>query len=83
MWEALVKFLKDIFGTFSTTEGGHSARKWSAFAAFFMSAYLSIKHTDASNVITIVLIYLIFSLLCMGLVTVQDIIKFKGGSDEK
>ena len=81
MWQVIINFLKGVFGTFSTTEGGHSARKWSAFAAFLTSAYLAIKNTDPSNVTSIVTIYLVFALLCMGLVTVQDIIKFKGGND--
>lgn len=82
MWKGITDFIKGMLATFSaTTEGGHSARKWSAFAAFLTSAYLAIKHTDVSNVATIVTIYLVFALLCMGLVTVQDIIKFKGGKD--
>ncbi len=49
----VLNFLKGIFGTFTTTEEGHSARKWSAFFSVIMAGFLSVKHTTDSNVVMV------------------------------
>lgn len=69
--------LNDIWNSFKNNADGLSGRKLSAFwAIMFVSTYLSYKHTDLSNVIEMVGMWLIFAAVCLGLVAIPELMKF-------
>lgn len=72
-------FLDKLIASLDNTTNGFAARKLSAFAGVCAAIYFSAMHTTEGNVVDIVIIWLVFALLCMGLVTVQNIIDFKNG----
>jgi len=69
-----------LFRSFDNTKEGASARKLSAFSGLVMALYLSIKHTTSQNIEAILITWLSFSALCLGIITVEQIIKFKQGN---
>jgi hypothetical protein len=48
-----------------------------------VSGYMSFKHSNPSNVVELVLIWLSFSMLCLGLVTVGQLIELRTGLTTK
>ena len=71
---------KNLLGSFDNSKGGYSARKLSAFAAVVTAIFITHKFTDANNLVTVLTIWLAFGLLCMGIVTAEQVIKFKNGN---
>lgn len=69
----------NLLASFTNDHGGYSARKLSAFFGVILSAYVTIKHAGSENTVELVLSWLGFALLCLGIVTVQQIIDFKNG----
>lgn len=69
----------NLLDSFHNDKGGYSFRKLFAFNCVMISIYLSVKHTDQSNAVEMVTIYLVTALLAAGMVTVQQIIDFKAG----
>lgn len=61
---------------------GVSARKFSAFIAIYLSVYLSVKYTSTEILSTILTIWLLFALLCLAIISFQQIIELKNGSKE-
>lgn len=77
--------IKDIwnnyFQSFTGKEEGFLRRKMMAFAGVWTAAALSWKYCDISNANYIITAWLLFSLLCAGLVVFQDIVKLKNGNN--
>lgn len=73
------KFIEAIFLSFTNEKGGLSARKCSAFAGVFMAAYLSKEHSNEINVGMLVIYWLLFALLCMAIITGEQLVKLKNG----
>lgn len=69
----------DLYDSFKTTDGGFSARKLSAFSAVMASMYIVVKHTEASNVVSVLEVLLLFALLCLGLITFGDLVAWRTG----
>lgn len=63
---------------------GFSGRKLSALAAVIIGAYVTIFMLPAEGEIRLHALYawLLFALLCLGIVTVQQVIEFKNGSSK-
>lgn len=76
------KILQKIESTFDTYSKGYSARKLTAFVFCILTIYLCIKHTTEANLYDVLIILLTFILLCFGMITFQDIIKFKNGTTD-
>lgn len=73
IWTGLVQ-------SFSTAEGGFAARKLTAFALIVMVGYIHARFVDHSNAIEAIIIDLIGAAFFLGLVTFEQILKFKNGN---
>lgn len=75
------KVLRKLESTFDTTTKGYSSRKLSAFwAIVIMGGLITYRYVDVSNAIEMLTAWLVFGLLCLGIITVQNIINFKNGT---
>ena len=78
-----MKILDEIIHSFDNNpNSGFSARKLSAFVGVVVAVYLSIAHCEASIVVELVVAWMCFILLCLGLITTQQIIELKNGKQE-
>ncbi len=79
-----MKKLKDVINnllkSFDNDQGGFSARKLTAFWFVILTTYLEYKFVDFSNLEIVISTNLLLVLLCLGIVTFEQIIKFKSGS---
>jgi cell division protein FtsW (lipid II flippase) len=63
-------------------KGEFSGRKLSAFVGFLTAIYLTIFKIPLENQLDALMVWLSFSLLCLGIVTVQNVIEFKNGKKD-
>lgn len=77
-----IYYRKDLIGSFKNTPGGFSARKLTAFAFTACALYLQWKHSTPENVATLVLIDASAALLCLGIVTMAELVKLRHGGKE-
>ena len=69
--------LTDIWNSFKHNKEGASGRKLSAFwAIVVVSTYISYKYTTTANVIEMTITWLVFALVCLGLVTIPELLKY-------
>lgn len=78
-WKTITQPFRDLYNSFKTTEGGFSARKLSAAAAVAAAMFITVKHTDATNLVAVLEVLLLFALLCLGLVTFGDLVSWRTG----
>ncbi len=79
-----VPILKKILASFDNSTDGFSARKLSAFAGVNFAMLLSFKLGTPENGSYLVGIWLTFALLCMGIITAEQLlIYFKGEGSTK
>jgi hypothetical protein len=76
LWDKLI-------GSFDNTSDSFSARKLSAFTAIVVSIVATFKYADQQVIIHTLMVWLVFALLCLGIVTVEQILKFYKGGDGK
>jgi hypothetical protein len=80
----MIKRITDIFNnlyhSFFNNDKGFSARKLTAFAAFWTAFELA-QSLDGENRLYAVYAFLGVGLLCLGIVTMQNIISFKNGNN--
>lgn len=75
------KVLRKLESTFDTTTKGYSSRKLSAFwAIVIMGGLITYRYVNVSNAIEMLTAWLVFGLLCLGIITAQNIINFKNGT---
>ena len=81
------KFIGNIIthwvDSFNNEKKGFSARKEAAFGSFIIAAYVTYKFTTADNLESVVTIWLIYSLLCLGIITLQQVAELKSGKQEQ
>lgn len=78
------KIFSDLVASLNTENTGYSARKLSAFfGVVFVAGWITHKNTNASNVTELVLIWLSFSMLCLGLVTIGQLVELRTGITSK
>jgi len=78
-----MKILNEIIHSFDNNpNSGFSARKLSAFVGVVVAVYLSVKNCDSTVVVQLVMAWMCFILLCLGLITTQQIIELKNGKQE-
>jgi uncharacterized membrane protein len=75
----LVNLWERFLSSFDNHSQGMSGRKLSAFAAVIIGVWISNKFTNADNLQYILAIWLIYSLLCLGIITFQQVIELKNG----
>lgn len=74
------KIFSDLVASFNTEPGGFSARKLSAFfAVVIVAGSITHMHANPSNVEALVLIWLCFAMLCLGLITVAQLVELRTG----
>jgi hypothetical protein len=79
----MIKFIiTNILASFSTNPGGFSGRKLSAFAGVVMAAY-NLRFADSTIAVEMTITWLTFSLLALGIVTAEQVIKLKTGKSEE
>jgi uncharacterized membrane protein YdcZ (DUF606 family) len=76
----LERAVKWFLASLETSTTGSSARKWTALAGVLVSLFITAKHTTAQNVGEILVIWLTFVALLLGLVTYQQIQDARGKS---
>ena len=72
--------IKNLINSLNNQDSGFSARKLTAFALMILIAYVHYKYVDLSNAIEAILIDLGGVLLLLGIVTFEQIIRFREGS---
>ncbi len=65
-----------LFGSLDKSDNTSSGRKWAALTAIWTAVYITIKHTDNLNVKALVPDWLVFGAVCLGLITIPELIKF-------
>jgi len=76
-----MKLIDDIYNSFnnnSKTEG-FSARKLSAFAGVMVAMIATFRFCDEKILVDVIIAWLLFALLCMGIITLQQVIDFRAG----
>lgn len=76
------KIVNNILASFDNHTNGYSGRKLSAFAAVVAAVYITVYRIPSAQEINALYAWLLFSLLCLGIVTAEHILKFKNGKDE-
>jgi len=77
------KLAKFFLSSFDNHSEGSSGRKLSAFAAVSTAVFLAYKHTDVTNLNSVLITLLVFALFCLGLVTADQLIKFMNSKNKK
>lgn len=72
-------FFKKLLASLDNTPAGYSGRKLSAMAGVLTAIYITIKLLPQEAQLHALYAWLTFSLLCLGIVTVEQIIKFRTG----
>ena len=75
-------FIGNIINSFYNNNLGFSGRKLTALFCVLYGAYLS-KDLEGENRLHACYAFLAVALLCLGIVTVQNIIDFKNGKENK
>lgn len=82
----LFSFIGDIFGnllgSLNTKDGGYSGRKLSALAAIIVSIHSTERIVDAGVLMYVIFGWLVFASICLGLVTIPELIKFLNSKNE-
>ena len=77
-----MSWLNKLLASFENAPGGFSARKLTAFAFTACALYLQWKHSTPDNVPTLVLIDASAALLCLGIITMAELVKLRHGNKE-
>lgn len=77
------KFWNNLIKSFTTDSEGFSARKLSAFVAVVTAIYVTVKEIPKEDLIHALYAWLCFALLCLGIVTIEQIIKLKNEGNNK
>ena len=73
--------IKNLIDTLKN-KGEFSGRKLSAFVGVLTAIYLTIFKIPLEYQLDALMVWLSFSLLCLGIVTVQNVIEFKNGKKD-
>lgn len=73
------KTLQWLVSSLDTHSRGASARKLSAFAFMWAIAYCHLKYVDATIVVEVIWADIAGLLLCLGIVTIEQIVSLKSG----
>ena len=77
------EFYEKLIGSFDN-KNPHtfSGRKLTAFAFVVFSGYIHIRFVNTENAIEALLVDAGTALLCLGIITFEQVIKFKNGNDD-
>lgn len=74
------KFIHNIIDSLTTEKGGYSSRKIVAYIGLIFAGITSVKHTTADNAESILMTWLAFVLLALGLVTISQLVQLRTGT---
>ena len=74
------KIITNLIESLNTQDSGYSARKLTSFALMVLIAYVHYKYVDLSNAIEAILIDLGGVLLLLGIITFEQVIRFREGN---
>jgi hypothetical protein len=77
-----IEFFKKLFASLDNHSLGYSGRKLTALFAVLMGAYITIYKLSADMYLHALYAWQALALLCLGIVTVQNIIDFKNGGNK-
>lgn len=75
-----MKILTNLFDSFKNNTLGYSGRKLSALAGVLTGIYITVKLLPITDQLHALYVWLLFALLCLGIVTVQNVIELKNGN---
>jgi hypothetical protein len=70
-----------LMRSFDNGPGGFSARKLSAFVGVMVAIYATYEFVDTTTVISALMVWLTFALLCLGIITAEQVLRFKGQAE--
>lgn len=73
------KFILDIIASFRNDKDGASGRKLSAFAAVMTGIIITFRTLPSTEMYAALCVWLLFALVCLGLVTAGNLIELKNG----
>ena len=73
------KIFDSLLSSFDNETKGFSGRKLTAFWLVIVVTWLHYNYVDKSIVVDVIQTDLVFIAVCLGLVTVQQIVDFKNG----
>ena len=77
------KLMQKIIASFDNSKDGFSARKLSAFAGVTVSIIATFRFVDTATIIEALMVWLCFALLCLGIITAEQVIRFRNkGADQ-
>lgn len=71
------KIIKNLILSFKVGEGGFSGRKLSAFFSVVLCGAITYQYIKVEYLTEVLMVWLSFALLCLGIVTIEQIIKLK------
>lgn len=77
------ELIKKLFASLDTTNLGFSGRKLTALFSILMGAYVTIYKLRPEDNLTALIIWVLVALLCLSIVTVQNIIELKNGKKDE
>jgi hypothetical protein len=72
-----------LYESFKNSPDGFSARKLTAFLCVAVAAYETYKHTNDTNITTVIMIWLTAGFLCLGIITMEQVTNLKNGNNGK
>jgi hypothetical protein len=73
-------FITKLFASLDNHSLGYSGRKLSALAGVLTGIYITVKLLPIDSQLHALYAWLLFSLLCLGIVTIQNVIELKNGN---
>lgn len=73
------EFIRKLFASLDNHSLGYSGRKISAMVGVLTGVYITARLLPSEAQLHALYAWLTFALLCLGIVTVEQIIKFKNG----
>lgn len=74
--------ITNILNSFKNNSLGYSGRKMSALAGVLTAIYITVRLLPINDQLHALYVWLLFSLLCMGIVTIQNVIELKNGTSK-
>lgn len=81
LWQKIKEFIQNVTDSLFNNDKGFSGRKLTALAAFWTAFGLA-QTLEGDNRLYAVYAFLGTGLLCLGIVTVQNLIEFKNGKQQ-
>jgi hypothetical protein len=76
-------FISNLFKSLDNHSLGYSGRKLTALFSVLMGAYITFVKLPLEQQFNALCVWLLLCVLCLGIVTFEQIIKFKNGKDEQ